>query len=66
MGDWLALIGSVFYSPSCYRRPKGNIKEEEQELEVNEVADEKSEDSEKLIQKNLVHKLNNPTLFLVN
>ena len=47
MGDWLALIGSVFYSPSCYRRPKGNVKEEEQEVEVNEVSEEKSEDSEK-------------------
>ena len=44
MGEWLALIGSVFYSPSCYRRPKGNVKEE---VEVKEPSEENSEDSEK-------------------
>ena len=43
MGEWLALIGSIFYSPSCYRRPKGNVKE--QEAEVEETTDENSDNS---------------------
>ena len=43
MGEWLALIGSIFYSPSCFRRPKGNVKE--QEVEVEETTDENPDNS---------------------
>ena len=64
MGDWLALIGSVFYSPSCYRRPKGHVKEEEEEVEVNEVADEKSEDSEKTNSKESSTQVEQPNSIL--
>ena len=41
MSEWLALIGSIFYSPSCYRRHKGSSKEEE--VVEEEITEEKSE-----------------------
>ena len=47
MSEWLALVGSIFYSPSCYRRPKGNVKEQEEAVEVSEVPEENSVKVEK-------------------
>ena len=41
MGEWLDLIGSIFYSPSCYRRHRGSAKEEE--VIEEEITEEKSE-----------------------
>ncbi len=60
MGEWLALIGSLFYSPSCYRRQKGSSKE--QEVIEEEITEDESSKRAEIVEQTKQAEDSKPTV----